>query len=355
MTPGVFLRIIDGKVVLWDYRQHRQYEIDDQHLKRIVELSAGADFDDGDVDTTIRQAGIFEHAESDAWGWDCISRIFHQGTQITGHQQQQAEAQNNALNYIQYCVSLKDQIPDPHVERDGEVVPLPAPRHDSGAGMPLLQALQERYTCRSFDASTVSLHEVASALWNTFGAIHGTDRTDLEEEGIRSAGYRRTSPSGGSLHPSQAYLLALRVEGLQPGIYHYRSHKHELSVVKPIFDIKTLGRLLCGQHFAEGLSYGIFVTSRFDKMWWKYPHSRAYRVALIDIGCLAQTFQLVSTSQGLASWLTGYFLDAEVNHALDVNEDNESVLFFMGAGMGKGSIAPEDLTSIRQLQAASGQ
>lgn len=66
----------------------------------------------------------------------------------------------------------------------------------------------------------------------------------------------------------------MRVDGLTPGIYHYRSHKHELSAVRGDFESSTLGKLLCAQTFANDLSYGIFVTSRFDRMWWKYPHSR---------------------------------------------------------------------------------
>ncbi|WP_082717418.1 MULTISPECIES: nitroreductase family protein [Burkholderia] len=96
------------------------------------------------------------------------------------------------------------------------------------------------------------------------------------------------------------------------------------------------------------------VWSRFDKMWWKYPHSRAYRVALLDMGCLAQTFQLVTTGLGLKSWLTGYFLDREINRLLAVDEINESVLFFVGAGEGADTpFAPEVLTAVEKLRNAS--
>ena len=34
---------------------------------------------------------------------------------------------------------------------------------------------------------------------------------------------KRTSPSGGGLHPVEAYPLVLRVEGVEPGLYHYRA------------------------------------------------------------------------------------------------------------------------------------
>ncbi|WP_084009967.1 SagB/ThcOx family dehydrogenase [Pandoraea oxalativorans] len=158
----------------------------------------------------------------------------------------------------------------------------------------------------------VSLQDVADTLWTTFGAVHGSSRTDLSQLGMRSVGYRRTSPSGGSMQPSEPFLVALNVSGLSPGVYHYRSIRHELSYVGDAPSDDTVCRLLCGQTVAKELAYGVFVTSRFDKLWWKYPHSRAYRVALMDVGCLAQTFQLVSTALGIQSWATGYFIDTDV-------------------------------------------
>lgn len=138
----------------------------------------------------------------------------------------------------------------------------------------------------------------------------------------------------------------MKVKGLAPGIYHYRSHSHELSLICDDFDDAQLGSFLCGQNCANDLSYGVFITSRFDKMWWKYPHSRAYRVALLDIGCLTQTFQLVCESQGIQSWPTGYFVDHEINKLLQLDTDKESVMFFLGAGRGAGPVAREVLSII---------
>ncbi len=176
------------------------------------------------------------------------------------------------------------------------------------------------------------------ALWATFGAIHGESQAEYKEAGLETIGFRRSSPSGGSLQPSEPYLFAMRVSGLQTGLYHYRSHSHQLSRISTQLEPEKLGGILCGQYCASGLAYGIFVTSRFDKLWWKYPHSRSYRVALIDIGCLAQTFQLVCCSQRLESWITGYFFDCEINRILGLDSDCESAMFFLGAGHGAGSI-----------------
>ena len=152
---------------------------------------------------------------------------------------------------------------------------------------------------------------------------------------------RKSSPSAGGVHASEAYVLAMNVTGIPKGIYHYRSHQHILSCVSSDLEVSHLGRLLAGQEFAEDLSLGIFITSRFDKLWDKYHHSRAYRVALLDIGHLSQTFQLCATAIGLECWLTGLFLDTEVNQLLHIDNTSEQAMFFVGAGKGKRQMLDE--------------
>jgi SagB-type dehydrogenase family enzyme len=195
----------------------------------------------------------------------------------------------------------------------------------------------------------MDIQTVADALYATFGAVHGTERTDLEQLGLLPVGYRRTSPSGGGLQPSEPYLVVLRINGLEPGIYHYSSDKHLLTRICGELSQGQLGRLLCEQNFCEEMAYGIFVTSTFSKLWWKYPHSRAYRVALLDIGCLAQTFQLVCAAQGVQSWLTGYFRDHQLNMLLKLDNNKSSAMFFLGAGIGNGPVAPQMLEAARKI------
>src|SRR3546814_6647107 len=45
--------------------------------------------------------------------------------------------------------------------------------------------------------------------------------------------YKRTSPSGGALHPTECWLIVQRVEGIAPGLYRYRIDGHALEPVLP--------------------------------------------------------------------------------------------------------------------------
>ncbi len=343
MTPELFLRIVNGKVILWDYAHHTQFEVDTPHLQRLIALCSGAELTDSEIDQTLQSSGVLNAQHPERWGWDCLSRIFHRGTQIGLKPGEPLRTEDGAQEYVDYCAAIADQAPSMHLERPGQVISLPAANMDSLRTITLTEALLARQTCRAFDAEMLDLTQVATALWATFGAVHGDKRYDLEKHGLRPIGYRRTSPSGGSLQTSEPYLLALRIRGLPSGICHYRSHKHELSVVQDSFDAALLGPLLDRQNLANDLAYGIFIVSRFHKMWWKYPHSRAYRVALLDIGCLIQTFQLVCAAQNIQSWPSGQLIDEEINRLLRLDTECESVMFFIGAGRGSGVIPRKEL------------
>ncbi len=338
MTPDLFIRVSDGKLILWNYVSHEQFELDLAHLRALVAMSQGKQPTCEAAARAIHESGCLRSAESPTWTWDCLSRIFHLGTQIRLAPGEELPQDDHGEGYLAYCNSIANDAPRLTTELPGAICRLPEPDWSSTRKVSLADALSRRKTCREFLDRATTVQELATALWLTFGAIHGPNDEEYEAAGFETLGFRRTSPSGGSLQPSEPYVLAMRVEGLEPALYHYRSHSHVLSKLPSNIEREKLGGLLCGQYCATELAYGIFITSRFDKLWWKYPHSRAYRVALIDIGCLAQTFQLVCTAQGLQSWLTGYFLDCEINRILGVDVERESVMFFLGAGHGSGAI-----------------
>lgn len=351
IDPFIFITLINGKLILWDYRNHNQYEIDDDYMKRIKDLVNGDKFTDSLIGKTIIDSGILDCDDRNmcSWGWDCLSKIFHIGTQVVLDKNMSLPIDDSYEGYVNYCASIVKDIPDLDYQRSGEKFNLPKPNKHFLAKSKFIDTLFARKTSREFKIEAVSLQEVAEVLYWTFGTPHGSTRAEMEAAGLRSVGYRRTSPSGGSLQTSEAYLVALNVTGLVSGIYHYHSQKHKLTLVSTDINGEKLGSLLCAQMFAKDLAFGIFITSCFKKMWWKYPHSRAYRVALFDIGCLIQTFQLVTTAMQLGSWPTGYFLDREINKLLDVNEAEEAVLFFLGAGPSSGSpFAPNLLKTIKR-------
>ncbi|MGN6512790.1 MAG: putative peptide maturation dehydrogenase, partial [Lysobacteraceae bacterium] len=97
---------------------------------------------------------------------------------------------------------------------------LPLPRADR-TGFDAL--LARRATCRNFDAARPLPRALfAQLLERVFAAqaqVRGTDDTVV---------LKKHHPSGGGLHPLEAYLLVQHVEGIAPGLYHYHALEHAL-------------------------------------------------------------------------------------------------------------------------------
>lgn len=192
-------------------------------------------------------------------------------------------------------------------------IDLPRPPRD---GLDAL--LAERRTCRDFDpAASLSLPALSLVLDRSVGA-----RTVREAApGMTVLG--KYSPSGGGLHPIEAYVLAARVDGLAPGAYHYACVAHALEPIAAPSGASgsDVARALVAAQprFADAPAL-IVLVARVERTFWKYRgHTRAWRVLQLDAGHVAQTLQLAATAQGLGAFVTAAFNDdvAEAVFGLD--------------------------------------
>jgi SagB-type dehydrogenase family enzyme len=189
------------------------------------------------------------------------------------------------------------------------------------------RVLQQRRTWREFSRQPVDLRQLETLLWLSFGVqgwakIPGVGPLPL-----------KTSPSGGALHPLQAYALIRNVKGIAPGIYHYDDEGHSLELLRAGCGRAELKKFLAGQDCFSGCAFVVFLTAVFRRSQWKYEHPRAYRVVLAEAGHVCQTFCLTSTWLGLAPFCSMALADTKIEQALGVDGVAESVVYAMGAGV----------------------
>ena len=342
VNPYIFFKFHEDKFIVWNYRAHEQFVLTLPYLQRLYELGTGSSpeievLDAAQIDRELADADLVAPAyPTSHWGWDTLSHIFHFGTNSRLPASGALPREDSSAAYIEHCEAIGDAAPSVIPPLTGEVIALPPPDVEALKRLSLWDALKARHTTREFTGAPIDLAVVGNILYTTFGAVHGPDRGDVDVYGIRSYGYRRTSPSGGGLQTAEPYLVNFTISGLPTGIYHYHSLDHTLTQIEGEFPAGDLGPLLAGQNFANDLGFAIFMVMRFDKMWWKYPHSRSYRVALMDVGHLSQTFHLACTGYALTSWLTGVFYDDEIARRLRIDPDREAVMLMVGAGTGDG-------------------
>lgn len=334
-----FLKVDEGRLVFWNYRLHDQYEIDIGCLVRLIEFSKGSALGEDLKDKEILDAGVVIREDwRTNWGWDWLAHIFHCGTCHPLSVDPNDSEYNKS--YIDYCSSIEKDKPAIDVIKGGEIIGLPTPELSAFKKYSLWESLIRRRTCRDFNGSSVELSDVSDLLFATFGDQHSPDSTTPENAKV--FGYRRTSPSAGGLNCTEAYLWAINIEGIPEGIYHYLPRRHQLEVVSTKLPEYPIGAYLCNQNWANHMAFAVIMTCRMDKMWWKYPHSRAYRPMLMDVGHLSQTLNLCITAKNLHPWITGYFHDKEIASILQCDEGVEHPILLVGAGNGSGSSFSKD-------------
>lgn len=210
------------------------------------------------------------------------------------------------------------------VIRGTDAIRLPA---QAIAADTFFETLHARRTHREFARGNLSLENVAKLLQTTWG-VQGYHQTNV----FGKLPYK-TSPSGGARHPGEVYLMALRVQGLERGMYHYQARDNRLTRL-PVRVSPRTARAYCADQPHVGQAAALFImTAVFGRSMWKYGKARAYRVVLLDAGHLCQTFCLTATRLGLAPFSTAALKDSLIEKDLGLDGISESVLYVAGVGL----------------------
>ena len=142
----------------------------------------------------------------------------------------------------------------------------------------------------------------------------------------------KTSPSSGSCHPIEAYVLALRVRGLARGLYHYAPATGTLHLIRRGASRDQIDAYIPGQWWFRDTAALVFMTAVLPRVRWRYASPRAYRSVLLGAGHLCQTFCLVATWLKLAPYCTQALADTRIEQDLGVDGVNEVVVYTAGVG-----------------------
>jgi len=199
----------------------------------------------------------------------------------------------------------------------------------------LSRILRRRRTARVFQSGySLQLPEVANLLELVFSP------TGFRVVGGMVQLLLKTSPSGGSLHPVEAYPLFFKCEGVPTGLYHYRADCHGLEALEEMPE--NVARTLA-IHFAQGQSFVgscsaiVILVARFDRHFWKYrDRENSYSVVLQDAGHLSQTFQIVATDLGLGTFYTAALNPQAIVDRLSLQFPIQAPIGLLGLGESSG-------------------
>ena len=132
----------------------------------------------------------------------------------------------------------------------------------------------------------------------------------------------RCNPSSGNLHPTEGYLIARRIPGLEsaPGVYHYAPKEHGLEQ-RATFTNEVFPTLM------EGYPSDTFLVGLTSIHWreaWKYGE-RAFRYCQHDVGHAIGALRIAAATLGWNMLLLDNQSDGEIETLLGLNRKEDFV------------------------------
>jgi SagB-type dehydrogenase family enzyme len=177
--------------------------------------------------------------------------------------------------------------------------------------MSLADAIASRTSGRAYGADAIKLETLGALL-----ALTNRVRTSDEFDGTRS--YSRTVPNSGNLGSIEVFPIALRIEALDEGVYHYDSVRHRL---------RRLQKRNLRQWLEEDVLYQVefldaaavlVLTCAFGRLRAKYG-PRGFRLGYLDAGHVSENVYLAATALGLAVCATAGFVDEAIDSLLGID------------------------------------
>ncbi|WP_238691713.1 putative peptide maturation dehydrogenase [Xanthomonas arboricola] len=211
--------------------------------------------------------------------------------------------------------------------------------------------LRRRTTCRNFETDAhMDAAVFARIIERTFVA------NAVLEADPETVFLKRSSPSGGGLHPLDAYLLIRNVSGIADGIYHYLPVDHALEPlgveVDNLQDVALT--LLAGQDWFANAQVIVALCPRYYRNFWKYRmHAKAYRALALEAGHFSQTLYMAATDVGLGAFVTCAINEVQIEALLGLEPIMEGVVALCGFGVRGDSMQTMELDPNNEVWASS--
>jgi SagB-type dehydrogenase family enzyme len=201
-----------------------------------------------------------------------------------------------------------------HEEKTKSTISLPKPNHSGEVSIE--EALSKRRSVRDYKNEALQLKEISQLLWAAQG-ITG-------EEG------KRTAPSAGAFYPLEIYLVAATIDGLVPGIYHYRPADHSLQKIAEGDKRRQLSAAALMQGSVRHCAAIIVFAAHFNRITKKYFERGKY-YGYIETGHAAQNILLQAIPLRVGVVTVGAFIEGVAKKILHL-PGNENPLYLLPLG-----------------------
>ncbi len=201
------------------------------------------------------------------------------------------------------------------------LITLPTPQPKSNTSIEA--ALKNRRTIRTFADEPITLKSASQMLW--------------AGQGITAEWGGRTTPSAKSTYPLNIYLIANKIEGLNPGQYIYipgeRSPIHGLKPIKEGEFGKAIYTSLNQNSFKNNPAMFV-ITGNMGKMAQAYGGISHDKEVYLEAGHAAQNLYLQAESINLGLVANSSFDDSIIRNIISIPEE-ETIIYLLPFGTPK--------------------
>lgn len=195
----------------------------------------------------------------------------------------------------------------------------------------------DRKSTRSFSDKALSFDDLSDFL-NLFYKITGKEDIKLHNEDIIRK--TRNIASGGSLYPTEIYIINNKIKEIPQGIYRYNVYNFELEQIKKFEETKNRDlfndvMMNNGENKTsidyENTSFFIIFTSVINKHSFKYQDFGVL-LSLVEIGEFVHSAYLTSSTLDVGCCAYGGFLNNKMNSLLELKNNLHIPFISMAIG-----------------------
>lgn len=274
------------------------------------------------LDTAAGEQQASLIGQNPSWSyWGPEAQYFHFATKDAPYV---VKATKESVDYYDEMVNSPQP---PLIKRYAMADRLPLPRVRSDLPQKFSEVLLARRTVRDFTDAPVGVEQLSVLCDLAFAPQQFVNADPFGALPLR------TYANAGARSELEVYVNAIKVEGVDPGLYHYNGIEHSLELIGDVLSCADMGYLSYEQDMCSAAAVSFFVTARVDRVGHKYRNPRALRAIYADGGHLAQAFGMIATACGLGAWQTLAFRDTEIEEKLGIDGVVETVIYLLGTGI----------------------
>jgi SagB-type dehydrogenase family enzyme len=217
--------------------------------------------------------------------------------------------------------------------------PLPLPREMRQTGVAALSAISENIQTQANAAP--NLEGLAQLLYLSAGITRHRKRPGGEI-------FFRAAACTGALYEVELYIVCGDLADLEAGVYHFAPGEFVLRRLRAGDHRGFLAEATGGDAAILHAPVAIICTCTYWRNAWKYQ-ARTYRHFGWDNGTLLANLLGVATALGLPAKVIDGFVDADVNHLLDVDSEREVAFSLVALGQVSNAVQ-RSLTDLPALR-----